>query len=182
MTLFDILILLALFAGATWGFYRGVFRQAFGTLFIYIAIIISTLGYRSLSKLLSGAGTPTSAGTDMLAFVIWMGVLTLIFSLITNDITKNIDTSRMGMWPQLGGMVFGFINAAIWCAVLLIIIRSATGGERWVGYQGVQTFFQNQVQNSWMAYIMSPFMRFLLILIRPWLFGRDLPRLLQYAL
>ncbi len=180
ITLFDILILLALVGGATWGFFRGIVRQAAGLFTLYAATVISTIGYRSVSRMLGGATHP-SMGLDMLSFVILMIALNLLFWLMGRDLIGHIDADRLGIWSNLGGMVLGFINAAIWCAVLLIVIRSATGGPRWIGYDGVREFFRRQTEYSWMSYVFGPFMRLVLATIRPWLFGHELPPLLINA-
>jgi uncharacterized membrane protein required for colicin V production len=182
VTFFDILILIVVVGGAAWGFYRGVFRQAIGTLAIYISTVVSTVGYRGLSNLISGANKPATPATDTLAFIIMMAVTNLLLALMGNDLVKDIDIRRMGIWVQIGGMAFGFINTAIWCAVLLIILRSATSGEPWIAYQSIQTFFLEQTQNSWMAYVFRPFMRLIAAIVRPWLFGRSLPPLLMSAM
>ena len=181
ITFFDVLFLLGMVGGAAWGFYRGIVRSALGTLVLYVSTVISTIGYRSLSRMLTGATGQGAHAADALAFVVLAVVLTILLTLIGRDLTAHIDTDRMGVWSNIGGMFFGFINAAVWCAVLLIIIRSATGGEEWFGYQAIQRFFVSQTQNSWMAFVFRPFMRFLLAIIKPWLFGHDLPPLLVNA-
>jgi uncharacterized membrane protein required for colicin V production len=182
ITFFDILFLSGMLGGAALGFYRGIFRQAATTVTIYVSTVASTLMYRSLSRMLSGrTGQPTPA-TDVLAFILLMVVLQVLFTLMLKDLLGNIDVDRMGIWVNITGMVFGFINAAIWCAVILIVLRSATGGEKWMGYQGVQSFIRNQTRNSWMAYVFRPFMRLMLAIIEPWLFGHSLPPLLLNAL
>jgi len=179
---FDILFLLGMIGGAAWGFYRGILRSALGTLVIYISTVISTIGYRSLSRMLAGATGQSGAAADALSFIVLAVVLSILLTLIGRDLTAHIDTNRMGVWSNIGGMIFGFVNAAVWCAIVLIIIRSATGGAEWFGYQGVQAFFRDQTHNSWMAYVFRPFMRFLLAIIKPWLFGHGLPPLLENAL
>lgn len=179
ITLFDILILLAMFGGAFWGFFRGVFRQAVGTLVLYVATVISTLGYRGLARLISKE--PTQA-THMLAFLLLMIVMNVLLALATKDLFESLNLDRMNVWVNIGGMIFGFLNTAIWCAIVLMVIRSATSGAEWYAYPGVQAFFQNQTTNSWMAYVFGPFIRLLTTLIKPWMFGRELPPLLQTAL
>jgi uncharacterized membrane protein required for colicin V production len=181
ITFFDILFLIALIVGAGWGFYRGIFRQAATTLVIYVSTVVSTLSYRGLSRLLGVTGQG-SAATDVLAFVILMVVLNVLFTLLINDLIKNIDTERIPIWANFGGMLFGFLNMAIWCAVILMILRSGSGGDEWAGYEGVRLFVQRQTRGSWMAYVFRPFMRVLLAIIKPWLFGHSLPPLLVDAL
>lgn len=181
ITLFDILILLALVGGAAWGFYRGVVRQAAMTLIIYISTVISTLTYRGVANLISGGRSTSTAGVDMMSFVMVMVVINLMLFFIINDLIKDLDLRRLGMWSNIGGMAFGFLNVSIWCAVLLLIIRSSVNGPEWIGYQGVQVFFQNQTQRSLMVFVFSPLMRMMMALIQPWLFGRSLPPLLMNA-
>jgi uncharacterized membrane protein required for colicin V production len=181
ITFFDILILLALFGGAVLGFYRGLFRQAAMTLIIYISTVIAALSYRSLGRTLGQITGQTSGATDVLAFLLVMGIMVLLLALISRDLLGHIDVDRMGIWVNIGGMIFGFVNAAIVVAVLLIVIRSATSGGEWVGYSNVQAFLRRQVTRSWMAYALGPFMRLMLALIQPWLFGHSLPPLLSDA-
>lgn len=180
-TFFDVLFLLALCGGAAWGFYRGLIRQAAGTVVLYITTVIATLSYRSLSRMIRGTGQSGSA-TDMLSFIILMAIGTLLLTLIVNDLLKHVNPNRMPIWMNVTGMFFGFLNMAIWCALILIVLRSATGGEPWAGYEGVQQFFVGQTRGSVMASVFRPFMRFLLALIQPWLFGRTMPPLLYNAL
>jgi uncharacterized membrane protein required for colicin V production len=181
ITLFDILILLALFAGAALGFFRGLFRQAAATLAIYVALVVSTLAYRGLSRLLMNWTSQASGATDVLAFFVIMIIMLVILLLIIQDLLGHIQIERMGVWVNLSGMVFGVLNAAIVCAVVLIVVRSATGGIQWPGYASLQSFLKDQVQRSWMAFVLRPFMRLLLNLVEPWLFGHSLPPLLQNA-
>jgi uncharacterized membrane protein required for colicin V production len=182
VTFFDVLFLLGMVGGAAWGFYRGLFRSALGTVVIYISMVVSSLGYRSLSRMLSRATEQPAAATDVLAFAILMVVLVILLLLMGRDLMESIDSERMGVWLNITGMVFGFVNAAIICGIVLIVIRYATNGDEWIGYQGVQTFFQNQTRNSWLAFVFRPFLRFLIGVIRPWLFGHDLPPLLVNAI
>ncbi|MBN1580174.1 MAG: CvpA family protein [Anaerolineae bacterium] len=181
ITFFDVLFLMIMLVGAAVGFFRGLIRQSISTLIIYVSTVVSTLTYRGLSNLLAGAGRSGTAATGMLSFVILMVVLNLLLILMANDMLKDYDLERLGMIGNLGGLVFGFLNTAIFCAIALIVIRSATAGDPWIGYEGVRTFFQSQTQNSWMAFIFGPFMRVVIATIRPWLFGRSLPPLLINA-
>jgi hypothetical protein len=178
ITFFDVVFLLALVGGAAWGFYRGFFRQAVGTVVLYISTVISTVGYRSLSRLLAGSSARPSPASDVVAFVALMGFTNLLLYLMGRDLIGHISIERMTIWVNLTGMIFGFINATIWCAVLLMVLRSSTSGEPWIGYEHIQAFFQSQTHNSWMAYVFRPFMRLMLAVLRPWMFGYDLPPLL----
>lgn len=181
VTLFDVLILLALIGGAAWGFYHGIFRQAATTLVIYISTVVSTLTYRGLSRLISGASSPASATTDMLAFVIVMAILNISLAIFVNDILKDFEPKKLGMWVNLGGIVFGMLNAIIWCAVLLIFVRYSVGGGPWIGYEALQQSLSRQLDFSFMATIFRPIMQIIIAAIRPWMFGRTLPPLLLTA-
>lgn len=181
LTFFDVLFFLILIGGTAFGFYRGFFRQASATLVLYVSTVVATVSYRGLSRMLTGLGE-SSAATDVLAFIIVMGVMNLMFMLMVNDLIGHISIERMKIWVNFGGMLFGFVNTAVWCAVILMIIRSSTAGEEWIGYEGVRQFLMGQTRGSWMAYVFRPFMRFLLAIIKVSLFGYDLPPLLVNSL
>ena len=178
VTLFDVLILLAVFGGGFYGFSRGFFSQAVGTISIYISTVISTLSYRGLSRLLSGSTGQPSLSTDMLAFILLMVVIYTMFVLLGRELTMEIDIETMGIWVNLGGMIFGLINTVLLCALLLIIIRSGTA-DKWYGYDNFRLFLYRQTYGSWMAFTFQPAMRLLLITVKPWMFGGELPRLLK---
>ena len=110
-----------------------------------------------------------------------MLALGLLF-LASRDLMHGINTDRMGVWQNIVGMLFGVLNAALICAVVLIVLRSVASGDPWPAYAGVQTFLRNQTTRSWMAYVFRPFTQLLLSLIEPWLFGGQLPPLLRNAL
>lgn len=181
LTLFDVLFLLALAGGAAWGFYRGVLRQSVNTALIYISVVAATVGYRGLSRLLRGTGQPAPA-TDMLAFLILLGVLNLLLFLMARELIGEFNAERMHIASNVFGMVCGFLNAAIYCSVLLVVLRSSTAGDPWIGYENFRLFFRDQTANSWMAFIFRPFMYVLLAIVKPWMFGYDLPPLLMNAL
>ena len=115
-TLFDFIFIMALVGGAAWGFYRGLFRQAASTVIIYVSTIVSTLSYRSVSRMLGSTGQSASA-TDLLSFIILMVVMNVLLALVVNDMLAHIEIDRMRIWVNFGGMIFGFLNAAIWCAI-----------------------------------------------------------------
>jgi uncharacterized membrane protein required for colicin V production len=181
ITLFDILILIALLIGAAMGFFRGFFRQASATLAIYLSLVVTTLSYRGLSRLLMGLTQQPSRSTDVLAFFLVLILMLVLLLLIGRDLLANVDIKRMGIWVNITGMIFGVLNAAIVCAVVLIVVRSTTNGVAWPGYSGLQSFLRTQVMRSWMAYILRPFMQVLIAAVKPWLFGHTLPPMLLNA-
>ena len=181
LTLFDVLFLLALVGGAAWGFYRGVLRQSVNTVSIYISVVAATVGYRGLSRLLRGTGQPAPT-IDVLAFLILLGVLNLLLFLMARELIGEFNAERMHIASNVFGMVFGFLNAAIYCAVLLVILRSSTAGDPWIGYENIRLFIRDQTTRSWMALIFRPFTYVVLVTVKPWMFGYDLPPLLLNAL
>jgi uncharacterized membrane protein required for colicin V production len=179
VTLFDILILMALFLGGLLGFYRGLFRQAAATVSLYVAFVVATVSYRGLGRVLMDWTGQSALATDVLAFFVLLVLLLIILILITRDLLEHIDHDRMGIWYNLTGMIVGVLNAAIVGAVVIMVIRSASAGDDWIGYAGFQAFLRRQVRRSWMAFVLQPFMRLLLAIVQPWLFGYDLPPLLR---
>ena len=182
ITFFDILILFALLGGAAVGFYRGFLRQAATTLILYISIVLAALSYRSVSRTLVRLTGQLPNATDVLGFFIVMILAGILLFLMLRELMGNLNTDRQGIWHNIVGMIFGFLNAAIICAVVLIVLRSVSSGETWAAYAGVQTLLRRQTTGSWMAYAFTPFTRLLLRAIEPWLFGNRLPPLLRNAL
>jgi membrane protein required for colicin V production len=182
ITFFDILILFALLGGALVGFYRGFLRQATSTLLLYISIVISTIFYRSVSRTLVRLTGQLPHTTDVLGFFLVMAVVLVVLFLVRRELMSNVDADRRPIWHNIVGMVFGFLNAAIICAITIIVLRSIANGASWPAYQGFQNFLRKQTATSWMVYVFTPFTRLLLTLIEPWLFGNRLPPLLRNAL
>ena len=182
ITFFDILILMALLGGAVLGFFRGFLRQASATLILYISIVVASLFYRSVSRTLVRLTGQLPQATDVLGFFLLLALVMVLLFLALRDLMRGANTDRMAIWQNIVGMVFGVLNAAIVCAVVLVVLRSTSSGDPWAAYGGVQTFFRNQISRSWMAYALTPFTRLLVSLIEPWLFGGRLPPLLRNAL
>jgi membrane protein required for colicin V production len=182
ITFFDILILLALLGGAVLGFYRGFVRQAAATLILYISIVVASLFYRSVSRALGRLTGQVASATDLLAFFVLLLIVMALLFLARRDLMRDVNDSRMAIWQNLVGMVFGALNAAILCAVALIVLRSVTAGDPWPAYGGLQQMLRKGIGRSWMAYVFTPFTRLIVSLIEPWLFGGQLPPLLRAAL
>ena len=182
ITFFDILVLFALLGGAAIGFFRGFLRQAASTLILYISMVVASLFYPSISRTLVRLTGQLPYATDVLGFFLLMGLMMTLLFLARGELMSNINTDRQGIGHNLAGMVFGFLNAAIVCAVGLIVLRSVVNGDPWPAYRGLQTFIRKQTSSSWMVYVFTPFTRLLLALIEPWLFGNRLPPLLRNAL
>jgi len=182
ITFFDVLVLFGLFGGAAMGFYRGVVRQALATLILYIAIVVASLFYVDLSRILSRWTGQPSQATDLLAFFIFLVVIMVVLFIGRRDLMRNIKTDRVPIWQNISGMVVGVLNAAIISAVVMIVLRSTTLGEEWPAYQGIQGLLRRMITRSFMAYVFRPFTQLILALIQPWLFGGQLPPLLRNAL
>ena len=182
ITFFDILILFALLGGAALGFFRGFLRQAAATLILYISIVVASLFYRSVSRTLVRLTGQLPQATDVLGFFLLLILTMVLLFLARRDLIRDANTDRMPIWQNILGMVFGVLNAALVCAVVLIVLRSVSSGDPWPAYGGLQTFLRRQTTRSFLAYVFRPFTWLILTLIEPWLFGGQLPPLLRNAL
>jgi uncharacterized membrane protein required for colicin V production len=182
ITFFDILLLLGLLGGAVLGFFRGVLRQAAATVILYISIVVSALFYRNVSRVLVRLTGQSPNATDVLSFFLLMGLTLGVLFIVRHELMGDVDTAKQKIWSNITGMLFGFLNAAIICAVAVIIVRSVSSGDPWPAYEGMQRFLLRQTSSSWMAYTFTPFSRLLLALVEPLLFGSRLPPLLRNAL
>jgi membrane protein required for colicin V production len=181
-TFFDFLILLALLGGAAFGFYRGFVRQAAATLIIYVGVVVASLFYRSVGRTLARLTGQSSTATDVLAFFLLLSFVMVLLFLARRDLMRDVNDSRMAIWQNIVGMVFGMLNAAILSAVAIIVLRSVTAGDPWPAYGGLQTMLRKGLGRSWLAYLFTPFSRLIILLVEPWLFGGQLPPLLRNAL
>jgi len=181
ITFFDILVLFGLFGGAAMGFYRGVVRQALATLIIYIAIVVASLFYVDLSRILARWTGQPSQTTDLLAFFMFIVVMMVVLFIARRDLLRNVKMDRVRIWQNIAGMAVGVLNAAIISAVVLIVLRSTVLGGQWLAYEGVQGLLRRMITRSFMAYVFRPFTQLILALIQPWLFGGQLPPLLRNA-
>ena len=182
ITFFDILLLLGLLGGAMLGFYRGFLRQAAATVILYLSIVVAALFYRNVSRVLVRWTGQLPQATDVLGFFLLLGLTLGLLFVIRYELMGNVDTAKQKIWSNIAGMLFGFLNAAIICAVVVMIIRSVSNGDPWPAYGGMQRYLRRQTSSSWMAYTFTPFSRLLLALIEPLLFGNRLPPLLRNAL
>jgi uncharacterized membrane protein required for colicin V production len=182
ITLFDILFLFALLGGAALGFYRRLLRQVTTTLFLYIALVLAALAYRSVSRTLVRLTGQLPHATDVLGFFLVFGIGLVLLFLGRRELFRDLNDDRRSIWGNIAGMVFGFVNAAIVCAIVVIVLRSATAGDPWPAYSGIQNLIRKGLGRSWMVYAFTPFTRLLLAAIEPLLFGQRLPPLLRNAL
>jgi uncharacterized membrane protein required for colicin V production len=182
ITFLDILILLGLFGGAVLGFFRGFLRQAAATLILYVSIVMASLFYRNLSRMLVRLTGQSPQSTDLLAFFVLLAVVMVVLFIGRRDLMRNANTDRIPIWQNIVGMVFGVLNAAIVAGVVLIVLRSTTLGDPWPAYGGLQTLLRRTVTRSFMAYVFGPFIQLIVALIEPWLFGGQLPPLLRNAI
>jgi uncharacterized membrane protein required for colicin V production len=161
-TFFDFVILLALVGGAALGFFRGALRQAVATLMLYLSIVASALVYRDVSRFLARLTGQAPPATDVLAFFLTFGVTLVVLFVIRYELIQHINMERFGVWHNIVGMAFGFLNAAVVCAILVIVLRSTVSGDTWYAYKGIQAFFRRQFARSWMVYVFRPFTELIL--------------------
>jgi len=128
MNLFDGLVVLALVAGAAWGFMKGVVHQIIGLGLLYIGIVVGTWAYPTLAPPVSrlmklGIGP---AGAISFLFIVIVTINVIGFAL--RNVRKK-EYKVLRLVNQLGGMTFGFVMAAVWVAIGIAMLYFAATGS-----------------------------------------------------
>lgn len=182
MNLVDFLLFLGFAGGIALGFYRGLIKQLLGLLALYVSLVASTLTYPYLSPIISRSTQTAPLIADLVAFLFLLAVFDIIANLMLNTLIEEPRAKRFGTLDLTGGMLIGLLNACIWGAVIVAIVRSATATGNWLSYEGLRTFLHDQTTHSLLANIFRTVFRIVMATIKPWLFGGDLPILLRNAI
>lgn len=127
MNFFDVLIVIALVAGAAWGFIKGIIHQAIGVGLIYVSIIVATIFYSVVAPGLGRLIKVSSQAAGALSFLLLMIITLNVLALALRDVRKR-EIKLLRLINQLGGMTFGFVIASVWIALVIALLHYAVGG------------------------------------------------------
>jgi len=130
MNVFDLLVLLALVAGAAWGFMKGVIHQIIGLGLMYVAIISATWFYPVLAPPVSRLVKLPLQPAGAISFLFLMIVTMNVIGFALRDIRRR-EYKVLRLVNQLGGMTFGFVMAAIWVALAIAMLHYAAVGSQY---------------------------------------------------
>lgn len=123
---FDVLIIIALAAGAAWGFIHGLIHQAIGMAMLYVSLIVATMFYSDIAP---GLGRvvhlePKAAGAVSFLLLLIIAINVLGFAL--RGVRKQ-EVKALRLLNQIGGMAFGAAMAGIWIAIIIALLNYSIG-------------------------------------------------------
>lgn len=149
MTTIDIILLLAIGAGAVRGFMKGFLKQLTSILGLIVGLIAAKALYASLAEELCPAVTDSMTVAQVLSFiVIWIAV-PLIFTIVASVLTKAMEVISLGWLNRLLGAALGGVKFLLLASLLICVIEfidpgnqliSETKKEASVLYYPVETF------------------------------------------
>jgi uncharacterized membrane protein required for colicin V production len=178
---FDALIVLALLAGAAWGFIRGLIRVSLSLLVLYVASILAVAFYRVFGRFIDNIfGMPTALN-EAIAFVLILVTAVIIANLILNRTYKDTALPGVRQIDQLGGLVVGFLVAAVWIGLAIVVIAFLLGAR----LGGASAWQENMLlyfRSSNLIPIFYDFLSVVFSLLRPWMPRGELPEILTFEL
>jgi uncharacterized membrane protein required for colicin V production len=128
MNAFDVIIVLALLAGAAWGFMKGVIHQIVGLFLIYFGLVVSTLLYWMMAPFVAQLIKLDIRAAGAISFLFLLIVSINIAGFALRDVRRR-EYRVLRLVNQLGGMTFGFVAASVWIAIAVGLLWYAAGGS-----------------------------------------------------
>lgn len=131
MNLIDVLIVVGLMAGATWGFIKGVIHQLIGLGLVYLSLVVATALYSSMAPWVSSLVKISPQAGGAIAFLFILIVTLNLLALALRDMRKR-EYKFLRLVNQLGGMGIGFLIASVWVALGVALLHySVAGSVHW---------------------------------------------------
>lgn len=123
MTTIDIIILIAIGAGAVRGFMKGFIRQLTSILGLIAGLLAAKALYASLAEKLCPAVTDSMTVAQVLSFiVIWIAV-PLIFTVVASVLTKAMEVISLGWLNRSLGAGLGALKFLLLASLLICVIE-----------------------------------------------------------
>lgn len=123
MTTIDIIILIAIGAGAIRGFMKGFIRQLTSILGLIAGLLAAKALYASLAEKLCPAVTDSMTVAQVLSFiVIWIAV-PLIFTVVASVLTKAMEVISLGWLNRFLGAGLGALKFLLLASLLVCVIE-----------------------------------------------------------
>ncbi len=166
---FDVLIGFAMLGGAAWGFIRGLVRMFLGLAVLYIAAVVAMTFYTRLARWLAFfGGQQPDESLEAIAFLLILVLTAVPLNFVLGRTYKDTELPGIRQIDQLGGLIIGFLLAAVWVGLSIVAIAyvlrapiEAGGGFR----QNVTGYFHG----SRLVPIFYRFLSVALVTLRPWM-------------
>jgi len=187
----DLLLFLIVVGVMLWGMFRGVVRQFFDLLGLYVATVASLWLYPSLA-LLVGRLMPSlsQSGRETTAFLFLFILISNVVSAILRSIfvpaspeerkrrkargresikgalAKVTQRFLLAPFNLLGGILFAFITVCVWISLVTAALRYALVVP-WLAYDGIRAFLLDGLVQSRLMVLFDQVLRIAYASVRP---------------
>lgn len=123
MTTIDIIILIAIGAGAIRGFMKGFIRQLTSILGLIAGLLAAKALYASLAEKLCPAVTDSMTVAQVLSFIIIWIAVPLIFTVVASVLTKAMEVISLGWLNRFLGAGLGALKFLLLASLLICVIE-----------------------------------------------------------
>lgn len=148
ISLFDILLFQILLAGMALGMFRGFIRQAVSVAILYFAVVLSAMSYGWFAARIGGMAGNPNALSGSAAFLMLLALLAGGFEAAVHKTYPRLEWKWLGGLNQLGGMLSGFLWAAVCTTFILMAINFAVNGGNWGPIEGTRRLLFDATERS----------------------------------
>lgn len=123
MTTIDIIILIAIGAGAIRGFMKGFIRQLTSILGLIAGLLAAKALYASLAEKLCPVVTDSMTVAQVLSFIIIWIAVPLIFTVVASVLTKAMEVISLGWLNRFLGAGLGALKFLLLASLLICVIE-----------------------------------------------------------
>jgi membrane protein required for colicin V production len=131
MTLFDLILLLILFAFIWFGLWHGLIRTISGIVSFVLSLIIAGRWYEFLAIKLLPFLNDNFLLARILGFLIVFALAQAVFFFIFRALNKVFDFSILKIFNRLAGALFGFFQGALIIGLVLYFSSKLPLGSTW---------------------------------------------------
>ncbi|MDR0295638.1 MAG: CvpA family protein [Prevotellaceae bacterium] len=141
MILLDIIILLILVAAFIFGVMKGIIRQVFGLLALFLGVYCSfKFSYWAGGYIVQWFHT-SEALTQGIAFALTFAVVVVAVILVGKLVARLISLAALGLFDKILGGLFGLLKFACILCVLLYIVQHFDAQFHFLSAEIKQSFF-----------------------------------------
>ena len=171
----DFAIFLIVAGGLLVGYTQGLLRQIIGLAALYLATIVATQYYLTVSKTIYGAlSVSPSRFVNLLSFLFIFFTITAIINILAADAYQMTKLRLYPVLDHLGGSLLGLVTIIILLCLFLPIFQFVSG-EPFPYFDNAREAFVQGLENSRLVTVIYIFRPELFKAIVPWLPNGQIP-------
>lgn len=168
----DLILIFMLLVGMAIGYAQGLVRQLIGLAAVYIALVIATQFFVSLTQLVTSVtlSQPNTLSNALSFFAI--ALLTLfVLNLLGQDAYRQLKFKLPALLDHLAGIFLGVASMWIILTVVVNVLTFAANTQAWGNAEGYRVILNNGLTYSRIAEVTASTLPMIVATIRPWLPG-----------